>query len=71
VDLDLGNSMIRMINTLSNTLEKATKTSKYIQKSKTQDTTEPDAKITKKQVKMGRRTVDRILRVSDHRWSKP
>ena len=59
MDLDLGNSMIWMINTLSNILEKTTKTSKYIQKSKTQDTTDPDMKITKKQVKR------RVTRVSD------
>jgi hypothetical protein len=47
VDLDLGNMVIRLINTTSEDVQD-------MEKSKTQDGTKLDVKITKKQVKMWR-----------------
>ena len=47
--MDIGNGGIRMINTSSKTFEATKKTYKIMHKSKTQDGTKPDARITKKQ----------------------
>jgi hypothetical protein len=61
VDLDLGEEVIQRINTSSKTLEALLKTLKTKQKFKPRDGTKPDAKIMKKQVEKGCRT----LRASD------
>ena len=53
VDLDLGNGVIRMINTSSKALEAVMNTFKYMQKSKTQDGTKPDTKNEKIQIEKG------------------
>ena len=50
MDLDLGNGVIRMINTSSKTLEAMLKTYKTCKSPRDKDGTKHDAKIAKKQV---------------------
>ena len=53
MDLDLGNGVIRMINTSSKALQAVMNTFKYMQKSKTQDGTKPDTRNEKNQIEKG------------------